>query len=253
MLKKMECIVQAVGKGANEIRREVYNGSTALISRPLQAMRVLGGQLKGNQTSRFEIQQRVRAGRKAFYTLAPLWWKGVPFKNKKQIFVNGVDNHFLSGLAHRNLTQGDLLILDKARSCLVRKVMAGKACEKFKDEKGNIIQHRSLSNKKVMQEFGILDTGTTLTTLRIKRYQKWAVSPEHHSQTLAAFFGTSNCEVEGPFLADGSFSPSAHPWVKRMKADLDFLAEKSDELESLWQHHSRGVLAFLWTLLKNFP
>ncbi len=79
---------------------------------------------------------------------------------------------------------------------------------------------RCMTNKQALAAWQIAPLEVELRVRRLKQYQTWAGQPDHHTQVLAAIFGTAKLDEkhEKARMLDGKLTESSTPWASSYSA-----------------------------------
>ena len=229
---KRESLIVSVGVGSLGLKREIFQNKQWSEGRPMNVMRVLGGQIDSKLGLGPELRHRFQAARISWYMMKNIWYSNTPWSVRKLCFQSIIDGNLYSGLVLRLVSDSNLKKIDKFRLALLRRMMRGKACIKDEGGDGGEIKYRSISSKEVWSHWKLVPSQYDLLIRRIRRYQAWARRPQHHTQILSAFFGKMKIEPHPTTLGD-QLCEGANPWAHRFLEDLKCFAEHDDAAASL--------------------
>ena len=181
--------------------------------------RYSGPRLQYNGTLGEETRQRLQAAKAAFAILGGFWrstrnarWKGL-------VFNSMLLGALTSGLCAFALPKGTEKALDSQAAVLARKVLLGKACDRF--HPGHF---KSLTNAATLRMLKCHFPSTTLQVQRIRLWQQIAARPERAVCLLGCMFGDASWERHSLFDTAGNLVPSKNRYLDQLYADLRVLA-----------------------------
>jgi hypothetical protein len=221
---KKEMVPHVVGTGRNRTEEYLYKIAPARFGCQVRpSARYLGTQLHRNLSARTEIQERITATHRAYYSFGKFWMVG-PRRLAVLIFRSVVIGSALAGLIAVVLTEAETSRLDRAVVRLARKIMLGKAARAGSDP----TKFASLPNTAVWRYIGCAPMAVELRIRRLTFWTTVARTPERYKQLLAAVFGALTNIDPAPLDSEGRITPNAHRWARQFHDDMESLRDFDD-------------------------
>ena len=173
-----------------------------------------------------EVRKRVAAMKRAWCEAGKIWFEKVPYRFMRLMITAFLVNTVLSGLTLAILSTRQFKHMEKGLVKLLRAAMRGKAA--WSEEKEGKEVTRSLTNHQVLKYWRLAPLEVEARVRRFKQYQTWAAAPEHHTQALAAVFGTTRLDEKHnrQRLTEGRINEASTPWAKQFERDIKEVQDK---------------------------
>lgn len=229
---KTEHVVQFVGK------RSLRKARNACARGFVREARYLGPILGQAGRIATELHKREQAARHGWMSLGKVWFKPMPRRLLRMLFLAFVQGAMLTGMTAFTLTQVQCSRMDTVLCKWMRAMMKGKAHST--DQHG---RHTTMTNTKVMQHWKVATCKTELTVRRLRMYQQWARNPQDHRQVIASVFGqTVHEQSKGVerLSARGQLVEASTPWARQLAEDFRTISEHDAAIE--WYEVMKGDL-----------
>ena len=214
--EKQQHAISTVGAGAELARKTA--SKAGLPGKLKEEILYLGGLKSGKGRTKPERMARIAAMHKAFYSVRNFWYsREASYEHKREVLKSRVENAGLSGIEPYLMSAGDYAEITKTLVKFGRSAMCGKATEK--EETDGKKKYKRMTNKEVLDYWGLQTIDATAQQRRLKWMQAWARDANDNRQLLAAIFGNLKFE-DGPTVVDGRVQSDANPWAKRVVEDL---------------------------------
>jgi hypothetical protein len=206
-------VITAAGKNMKKLLYELHHSKKfrRLRGTTEYHTRYLGNRFSASTGTHDDRPYRKRGMEVGWYSMGKFWrQRKTKLRVKTTVFRSRVQSAGLMGQEAYVYLEADAKQIDSTMLKYGRKLLGGGSCIKQRDLKGNIIKHRSLTNKEVFAKIKLVPAMLEMRIRRIKWMQAVAKDTSNHIQLLCALFGRMKCE-NADTVVEGKLTEYANP------------------------------------------